>query len=150
MIDPVRKEITVNCDAQTAFDTFARNISSWWPKDKHSVSAMNGKVAQNVILDPQTGGRIYEIAHDGAELDWGSVKEFEDGKRLVLNWHINAPASEATEVEVSFSSRDDGKTDVVLIHRNFEVLGDNGPGMRDGYNNGWVNVFENHFAGACG
>lgn len=148
-IEPIRKEITVACDAETAFDVFARRISDWWPVAEHSVSAMNGAVARKVVLDLVPGGRLYEISHDGEEIDWGTVKSVEPGRRLVLNWHINKPAALATEVDVTFTPRDDGKTDVVLVHRNFEAMGEDGPSQRAGYNSGWVNVFEHHYARAC-
>ena len=111
---------------------------------------MNDAVAREVVLEPKTGGRLYEIAHDGDEIEWGSVAQFVEGERLVLNWHINAPAEQATEVTVHFAANADGGTDVILIHSQFEKLAENGAQMRDGYNKGWVNVFENHFAQACG
>lgn len=149
MIEPVRKQITVNCSPDTAFDTFTRRIADWWPGEAHSVSAMNGETAQKIVLEPHKDGRVYEISHEGKEIEWGRVTVFDEGNRLVLDWHINRPASEATEVEVTFSARNDGKTDVVLIHRNFEAMGDDGSSMRDGYDKGWVNVFERCFADAC-
>lgn len=148
-IEPIRKAITVPCDARTAFDVFARRISDWWPAAEHSVSAMEGKAAPKVVLELEEGGRLYEIAPDGREIEWGSVKSVEPGRRLVLNWHINKPAAQATEVDITFADRADGKTDVTLVHRNFEAMGDDGSSQRDGYNQGWVNVFENHYARAC-
>ena len=149
MTEPVRKEITVSCDAKTAFDVFVRKIGDWWPAAEHSVAAMSKAPAPVIKLDPKVGGRIYEVNDAGEETDWGTVREMEDGKRILLNWHIGRPVSDATEVEVTFEAADKG-TIVVLIHRNFEVLDDDADAMREGYNKGWVNVFENHFAGACG
>jgi hypothetical protein len=146
-IAPVKKRITVPCAPQAAFDTFARNLSTWWPKE-HSTAAMNGGTPKAIILEPKPGGRLYEVGTDGGETEWGSVREWDDGKSLVLNWHIGRPVEDTTTVEVSFSAVDDG-TEVVLIHRDFERMGEDGPGMREGYNGGWVNVFENHYANAA-
>ena len=146
-IAPVKKRIVVPCGPQAAFDTFARNLSAWWPGD-HSTAAMNGGKPKAVVLEPQKGGRLYEVAMDDSETEWGSVREWEDGKRLVLNWHIGRPAEDTTTVEVTFTAADGG-TEVVLVHSDFERMGDDGPGMRDGYDGGWVNVFENHYANAA-
>ena len=149
-IEPVRKSVTVPCGRQAAFDTFTRKISDWWPRDAHSVSAMNGGVAQKVVLEPRKGGRLYEVSADGEEIEWGSIKRFEDGKRLTLLWHIQKPASQATEVDVTFTDTANGGTEVVLVHSNWEVSGEGAESLRDGYNTGWVRVFEECFVGACG
>ena len=149
-IEPIRKLVTVPCDRATAFTVFTHRISDWWPRDAHSVSAMTGGVAQKVVLEPQAGGRVYEITPDGEEIDWGSVKAFEEGERVVLNWHIQKPADQATEVSVTFTDNPAGGTDVLLQHSQWEASGDDAQSLRDGYNKGWVNVFERRFVEACG
>lgn len=149
MAEPVIKTIDVPCTPEKAFDIFVTNVSSWWPLGKNSVSAMAGKVAQSVTIEPKAGGRIYEIAHDGETHEWGSVAVYDPSDRLVLNWHINSPASEATLVEITFSPNSNGGTCVNLVHSGWEILGERGSDMREGYNSGWVSVFETAFKGAC-
>ena len=51
-------------------------------------------------------------------------------------------------VDVQFEPIDTG-TRVTLTHSNWEVLGDTAQAMRDGYDQGWVHVFETCFGGAC-
>lgn len=149
MLPPVVKSITVPCDPEKAFDLFTRDISNWWPKDKHSVSAMNGKVARVIGLDLSKGGEIWEIDHEGKRVLWGSFADFDRPDRVRINWHINSPADQATMVEVAFKPAKNG-TEVVLSHSNWETLGDQAENMRNGYNNGWVHVFEECFKSACG
>ncbi|MEM7303664.1 MAG: SRPBCC family protein [Pseudomonadota bacterium] len=148
MIEPIEKTIQVACTPDQAFTTFADNIGAWWPKEAHSVSAMSGKEAQRVVLETKVGGRLYEIAHDGAEIDWGSVRTFDRHDRIVLAWHIGKSPDVATEVEVNFASSDNG-TRVTLIHRDWEKNGDGAEELREGYNKGWVNVFEVCFKKGC-
>lgn len=147
-VEPVIKRITVPCDPQAAFDTFAKRLSHWWPHD-HTVGAMNGTKPKAVKLEPHQGGRLYETAADGTETDWGKVREWQDCERIVLDWHIARTPEEASTVEVTFTAVSNG-TEVVLTHTDFERLGDEAASTRDGYNKGWVNVFENHYAKAAG
>ncbi len=152
MLPPVIKTITVPCPPAQAFQLFTRDIASWWPLDKNSVSAMSGKVARDIELDPREGGEITEIDHEGARVLWGSITDYSPPSRLGLAWHINRPASEATSVTVTFEADDDpasSGTKVTLIHAGWEVFGDDAQSMRNGYDSGWVHVFEQRFKAAC-
>jgi len=148
MPEPVIKTIDVPCDQRTAFRIFTRDMDLWWPKDRNSVSAMSGGTAREVRMEPRPGGALTEIGHDGVVHDWGSVKVFDPDSRLSLLWHINAPAEQATIVDVAFEPQASG-TRVTLRHHGWEALGDKAQSMRDGYDGGWVGVFETAFAEAC-
>lgn len=149
MIEPVRKSINVPCDPITAFEIFTAKIETWWPLEGHTVSAMNGKTAKSLILEPGKGGRLYEITADGEHEDWGSVTTWEPGNRLVLAWHVMAPDSHATEVDVKFTKQG-SETRVDLVHTGWEIMGDDAIERRDSYANGWIRVFETCYANACG
>ena len=96
MLDPVEKTIDVPCDATHAFNVFVDKVDSWWPKDKNSVSAMQGQVAKKVVIEPRVGGRVYEIDHEDKEQLWGSVSVYQPGQQLTLEWHIGLPAEKAS------------------------------------------------------
>ncbi|MFT4715636.1 MAG: hypothetical protein ACI861_002635 [Paracoccaceae bacterium] len=149
MLPPVVKSITVPCSKERAFELFTRDIATWWPLDKHSVSAMSGKVARDIKVDWAKGGEVWEIDHAGEKVLWGSVAEFTPSSGVALNWHINGPADQATLVEVAFAANGEG-CDVVLTHSRWEAHGEQGENMRSGYNGGWVHVFEECFQTACG
>ena len=148
MLPPVVKTVDVPCSPEQAFTTFTTEIASWWPLDKNTVSAMEGKVAKSVRLDPITGGKITETNHAGEDVIWGTVTEFTPHSKLALAWHINRPAEDATFVDVAFETSDKGAL-VTLKHYGWENLGDDAEGMRAGYDGGWVGVFETAFANAC-
>ncbi|MFK7791655.1 MAG: SRPBCC domain-containing protein, partial [Devosiaceae bacterium] len=132
----------------TAFDIFTRDITTWWPLGVNSVSAMDGRVAQAVKLELKEGGSLTEIGHDGTVHNWGSVKVFKPGDHLRLAWHINAPESDATTVDVRFTPTPTG-TQVELTHTGWEALGERAQDMRKGYDGGWVGVFEEAYAKAA-
>lgn len=149
MLEPVKKIIEVACSQQQAFDVFVGQVDSWWPKDQNSVSAMAGKIAQSITIEPKANGRVYEIAHDGTEHLWGSVIKYQPNDQLTLDWHINMPAEKASTVDVLFITLDQNRTRVELTHSNWEVFEDKAADMRSGYESGWVGVFEEAFSQAC-
>jgi uncharacterized protein YndB with AHSA1/START domain len=97
-------------------------------------------------MECRPGGRIYEEWRDGTTRLWGTVTKWEPPHKLVFSWHVGREAREATEVELSFTN-DDGGTVVELTHRNWENFGDSAKQIRDGYDSGWVEVFERRFGG---
>lgn len=149
MTEPIVKTLEVPCDAQQAFDIFVNQVAGWWPLSKNTVSAMSGGVAKSVTIEPRVGGRVYEIGPDDTEHHWGTVTAYEPGRRLTLDWHINSTADEATEVDVVFSAINAKRTRVQLTHHRWEALGDRADQTREGYNSGWVGVFDEAYAAAC-
>jgi uncharacterized protein YndB with AHSA1/START domain len=149
MTDPVVKIIEVPCDPETAFKIFTDRMTEWWPLGRNSVSAMGGGIAKSVSLEGRVGGAITEIGPSGEVHNWGSVRRWEPGEALSLAWHIGKPAREATIVDVAFEANGQGGARVTLTHHGWEALGDEADKMREGYNQGWVGVFEDAYSGAC-
>lgn len=135
MIEPLQIEFSVPCSPEHAFDTWTRDISSWWPHT-HSFSGDEGLT---VTFEPRIGGRIYERTPAGVEHDWGEVVEWEPPHRLTYLWHIYGPREQATEVEVTFASMSDS-TFVTIVHRGWERLGEAGPDLRSRNQHGWDGV----------
>lgn len=149
MIDPIVKTIEVGCTSAKAFDIFVKNTSSWWPLDRHTVSAGDGKTARSVVIEPNVDGSIYEIKSDGARCEWGRILECEPAKKLAMTWHPGQSSDKVTRVEVKFEDLPGGRSKVTLTHSDWDVLGDMAQAQRDGYASGWVAVFDDRFANAC-
>jgi uncharacterized protein YndB with AHSA1/START domain len=132
--DMVRKSITVKCSAPRAFKVFTEGFDSWWPRTHHIGNAPMKKA----VIESFTGGRCYSEQVDGTDCDWGTVLAWEPPYRLVFAWQINLDwqyepdLSKASEVEVTFTPRDDGSTQVDLEHRHFSRHGEGYEKMRDG------------------
>jgi uncharacterized protein YndB with AHSA1/START domain len=123
--EAIRKTVLVDFAPAEAFDLFTHRIASWWPVRSHSYG---GDEVTNVVFEPEVGGRVYEVTEKG-EQDWGRVREWEPGRRLLLEWLIGE--AHGTEVEVTFEPEGPGSR-VVLEHRGF---GASDP--RDRYTSGW-------------
>jgi len=151
-LQDIVKEITVPLTPERAFQLFTDEIADWWPLDSHSLSASDGKPAQSVEITLEIGGEITEIRADGSKGKWGSVVDWQPGKRFAMTWHVGRPEAEATLVEVSFDVVADG-TRVTLVHSNWQALeglvGDAAVAQHAGYSSGWNMVFEQRYGAIC-
>ena len=132
-LEPIRKQITVECDVASAFETFTEDIATWWPVASHSITGDGVPV-----FEQRSGGRVYERTTDGDEHDWATILVFEPPHRVVLEWRVNT-AAPPTEVEVRFSAEGEG-TRVELEHRGWEAYPSGGVDERESYDSGWPAV----------
>lgn len=74
MLEPLTSRIEVPCNQQRALDIFIREMGSWWPLHKRSMSMKSGHPAKALNADPRRGGRILELGHDNVEHHWGTIR----------------------------------------------------------------------------
>ena len=150
MIEPIRKTLEVERDAETAFRFFTEQMSEWWPLETHSRSAGEQDApARSAHIEPRVGGRVYEVAADGAELDWGEVIAWEPGGRVAFTWRLDHNDDEPTEVDVRFTDLGGGRARVAVEHRNWENWHD-GAEYRPQYDTGWDYALDECFGGYAG
>ena len=79
MIEPEVVDVTIQRYPAKAFELFTSRLADWWPLDTHSLGASEKKIPATVIMEPHTGGRIYEVSPMtvsnacGARLPTGSL-----------------------------------------------------------------------------
>lgn len=156
MLDPIVKEIEVPCARETAFDVFVREIASWWPFERFSVSAMLGGAPRELRVVAREGGTIAEVTPDGREFLWGTITTFDPHGRLVMDFHIPHPehspedrTGDFTQVELLFTPIAEGRTRVRLEQSNWEALGEMAEMVRGGYGTAWSVIFEERYPEAC-
>jgi len=150
-IAPVVKTIDVARSASEAFRIFTEEMSAWWPLHSHTRAKTSAsEKTVRVTIEPHVGGRIFETLEDGRELEWGEVAAYEPGANFAMRWRLGRPQEQYTDVRVAFEPLGADACRVTLTHENWERMGDEAGKLRDGYNNGWVSVFENGFGGYAG
>ena len=134
-VSPLRREIVVDTDPETAFVVFTAQIGRWWPVADLSVYGAGATVAF-------TGGQIVERAPDGATAIWGTVTRWEPAEAVGFTWHPGRPADQPTHVEVTFTPIG-AQTRVVLEHSGWQVY-DDPAAARAEYEHGWPEVLDQY------
>ncbi len=107
---------------ERAFAVFAK-MGGWWLEGHSVLKQLHGTEQADLVIEPRTGGRWYELGENGKEYDWGRVLAWEPPARLLLCWQLNGeftydPALETT-IEVTFTE-DGDHTLVRFEHRDLE------------------------------
>ena len=144
---PIRKTLRVRAAPEKAFDIFVGHMGDWWLKS-HSLLKSTQK---DVVVEPRTGGRWYEIGEDGSEQDWGRVLDWQRPERVLLAWQLTADwaydSAFETTVEVRFTP-DGDHTIVDFEHRDLERFGERAAEIRGGYESGmeggWGKLLANY------
>jgi uncharacterized protein YndB with AHSA1/START domain len=140
-VEPVRKNIRVRASVERAFRVFTQQMDSWWPRTHH----IGSSPMKSVVFEGKDGGAIYTMQEDGTPCHWGKVLAWEPPHRVVFAWQISSAwqfepdLSKCSEVELQFTSTDDGMTLVELEHRELQRHGAGVGKMREMINSegGW-------------
>ncbi|MBS0411519.1 MAG: SRPBCC family protein [Proteobacteria bacterium] len=141
---PVRKSVTVAADPALAFKVFTADIGRWWPAS-HTIGSTP---ARSTVIEPGVGGRCYGIGQDNVEAHWGDVLIWSPPDRIVIAWRVTTQwtydPNLTTEVDVTFTAVEGGRTRVDLEHRHLERLGEGAEGARATFEspNGWGLILE--------
>ena len=144
-VPPVEKSVLVPCAPARAFQAFTAEIGQWWPIRTHSVGQAR---AQSIVLEARADGRVFEIAADGSQCDWGRILEWAPPHRFAMTWHPGRSDAAHQVLELSFEADALG-TRVTLVHRGWETLGAEAQAKRDDYAGGWAAILARDFAPYC-
>jgi uncharacterized protein YndB with AHSA1/START domain len=137
----VRTSIVVDVPIESAFKVFTQDFDRIKPRE-HNMLAVD---IEETVLEPRTGGRIFDRGVDGSECQWARVLAFEPPDRLVFSWDISprwqieTDLEKSSEVEVRFIAETAERTRVELEHRHLDRHGDGWESARDGVagDQGW-------------
>lgn len=129
--EAITREVVVDAPPDAAFRAFTDGMTAWWPSAHHIGSA---PIAE-VVVEPRVGGRWFTRHTDGSETSTGRVVVWEPPARLVVTWQIGADWTFhddlVTTVDVGFHDAGDGRTRVVLTHRDLDAFGEHAAAMHD-------------------
>ena len=129
--EAITREVIVNTPPDAAFRVFTAEMTAWWPSDHHIGSA---PIAE-IVIEPQVGGRWFTRHTDGSETDTGRVVAWDPPGGFSVTWQIGADwryhDDLATTVDVGFHDAGDGRTRVVLTHRDLDAYGEHAAAMHE-------------------
>ena len=137
----IKTDVVVDAPIEHAFRVFTERFDQIKPRE-HNMLAVD--IAESV-LEPHSGGRVYDRGVDGSECQWGRVLAYEPPARIVFtwdispHWQIETDLDRASEVEVRFSEETPERTRVTLEHRHLDRHGEGWQGLREGVagDQGW-------------
>jgi DNA-binding transcriptional ArsR family regulator/uncharacterized protein YndB with AHSA1/START domain len=95
----VEQEIAIAARPERVWQALVEEIGHWWPKDFYA-----GADAENFILEPRLGGRMYEDWGNGAGAVWYTVTEIAPPRSLGLAGHyppvFGGPSTSILRLEV--------------------------------------------------
>lgn len=139
-VPPIRREVLVDADPETAFEVFTSDIGKWWPLGDFSVYGEGATVAF-------TKEEIVERSPTGESALWGTVSRWEPPDMVAFSWHPGRAPEKPSYVEVTFKASE-GRTLVTLEHSGWEVFDDSDT-AREEYGKGWPKVL-GHYADRVG
>jgi len=113
---PIRQRTTAGSDCAHTFAVFTARLGEWWPLVPFSVGRER---IREVVLEPESGGRVYEVWEDGSTADWGRIIDWDPPRRFSMTWNATGTP---TIVELEFRSLGPARTEVLLEHRGWEAL----------------------------
>ena len=152
-VQPVRREVVVDCDAQRAFDLFTADMTSWWPKQHHIGST---PIAE-IVIEPHPGGRWYTRHEDGTETNTGFVVVYDrpgpdQQGHFSVTWQVGADWTYqpdlVTTIDVRFIEEEPGRTRVALEHRDLDNFGEHAEQMKNVFeaDDAWTGTLANYVA----
>jgi uncharacterized protein YciI len=127
-VPPIRREILVDANPETAFEVFTARVGKWWPVEDKSVYGAGTTVAFE-------DGQIIERSAVGQVAVWGTVTRWEPPNVLAFSWHPGYGAERASHVEITFAART-SQTLVTVEHTGWDKFADPAAARAE-YNQGW-------------
>lgn len=102
--------VLLDMNVPAAFAFVTSRISDWWPAERRHTGDANSRI---FLL---AGGRFYERAENGREVELGKVTKWNEPHVILLDFYIATGPDHPTEVEIRFDE-DGARTRVTVIHR---------------------------------
>jgi uncharacterized protein YndB with AHSA1/START domain len=137
----IKTDVVVDAPLEHAFRVFTERFDQIKPREHNMLQV---DIAESV-LEPGSGGRVYDRGVDGSKCQWGRVLAYEPPARIVFTWDISpqwqieTDLDRTSEVEVRFTEETPERTRVTLEHRHLDRHGEGWQGLREGVagDQGW-------------
>jgi hypothetical protein len=103
-LEPITYRYDLSCRHEQAFDTYASRIGEWWPANYTA----NPETLENVVIESQAHGRVYERHNDGTEIEWGHVTTWDPPGELAYTSTLAQTTDYPSKITVRFTPDDNG------------------------------------------
>jgi uncharacterized protein YndB with AHSA1/START domain len=108
---------------ERGFRVFAEQFGAIKPPEHN----MLGVPLAETVIEPHSGGHVYDRGEDGTEFRWARVLAYEPPRRIVISWDFSPrweiQTENSSEVEFHFVPETPERTRVELTHRHLDRHG---------------------------
>lgn len=127
----VEQEVTINAAPNHVFEALTKQVSAWWGAPYLLTDAPHA-----IILEPEVGGRLYEISGEGEGALWATVTAIQKNRWLELTGPIGM--SGAMHSVVSFAL--EPKAEVTSVKLTHHAVGELSENTEANYGKGWQDL----------
>ena len=132
--DPtIRRAVTIDRPRADVFELFTHHTAAWWPLANGTYNGLN---TVEIVIEPRSGGLVYEIARDGSRMVWGRVLDWQPPAHMAYSYRPFGD-ERFTEVKVWFDAVAPTRTEVRVHHLGWEAHGAIGFQRARSYLGGW-------------
>ncbi|MEO7994875.1 MAG: SRPBCC domain-containing protein [bacterium] len=126
-------KVTIHADRARIWKALTSEVAAWWG----APYLLNDAEVTDLILEPQVGGRFYEVwGNEGGAL-WGHVTSMKREHWIEIRGQIGMGAPVVGVVCFELRDGEEGGTQVVLSH---EVMGPVDDRVQASYDGGWQDL----------
>ena len=135
---------TLETTPDKAFSVFVERLNTWWPRE---FTWGKDRLAQ-IGIEPRYGGRAFERTTDGLVSVWGKVLALDRPNHIVIAWQIRPDRTAepeealASRLDIRFITNDAGKTQLLLVHRDFPRHGEGWEKYKAEMAKGWPKLID--------
>ncbi|HSA92549.1 MAG TPA: metalloregulator ArsR/SmtB family transcription factor [Terriglobales bacterium] len=124
----IEQEVHIGAPPKRVFEALTKDIAAWW-----GAPYLLNQNARSIVLEPEIGGRLYEVWQEGDGALWAVVTAIERDHKLTLSGPMGM--SGAVSGVIGYELEPDGKgTRLKLSHR---AIGEVTEQTRANYTGGW-------------
>ncbi|MEJ2560045.1 MAG: SRPBCC domain-containing protein [Anaerolineae bacterium] len=123
--------MTIEASPRRVFDALTKEISAWW-----GAPYLVSEAAQDIVLEPELGGRFYEVWGENEGVLWATVTGIKWGERLELTGPIGMRG--AVQAVVSFELEPKGNATILRLSH--QAVGEVTKETEENYDQGWQDL----------
>lgn len=127
----IEQEVTIEASSRRVFDALTKEISAWW-----GAPYLVSEAAQDIVLEPELGGRFYEVWGENEGVLWATVTGIKWGERLELTGPIGMRG--AVQAVVSFELEPKGNATILRLSH--QAVGEVTKETEENYGQGWQDL----------
>ena len=124
----IEQEVTINAPASKVFGAIINDFAGWW-----GAPYLISQQAENIVLEPKLGGRLYESWGGAQGALWATVTRIKDGETLELTGPMGMSGAVHSVTTFTLVSVDKA----TLVRLSQRVVGEVSESLQQGYTQGW-------------